>query len=160
MKLWWSLRPSFLNGGTIWFSIPWSSSRCSFRVCDIYLTYFIYSSHQESSMSEFETLECIHPNLVNCLLLWGQPSENFKENFWNPKKCPSGQLCRLVGGGSWCFKILITHQCHRATDIWEVTVADRPCWPSRNQRWTSSAGSKMSCWLGGSEAECPPWQPV
>lgn len=37
------------------------------------------------------------------------------------------------------------HERHTATDIWEVTVADRPCWHSGNQRWTISVGRKMSC---------------
>lgn len=56
-------------------------------------------------MSEFEALESIHPIFSKYYLsLLGYPSENFKENTRKPKKCPSGQLCKLVGGDNKYFK--------------------------------------------------------
>lgn len=108
-------------------------------------------------MSEFEALKCIHP--ICCELLpfpyWWDPSENFKEDTRKPKKCPCGQLCNLwevtVSVSrtvlKWSPPVSHSHWHLGSDSSWQTMLA----W--QNQRWTSSVGRKMSCWLRGWEAE-------
>lgn len=59
-------------------------------------------------MSEFEALEYVYPlfsKLLTSILrvsLW--ELKNKQKTTRTPKQCPWGQLCKLVGGNSKCFK--------------------------------------------------------